>query len=167
MARLIAAALVALAATSGSAQDLQRAPSCSRCGMDRAKFAHSRMLVEYEDGTSVATCSLHCTAVELARSLDRSPKAISVADHDTRELIDAEKAAWVLGGAKPGVMTTRAKWAFRDRAAAQAFVAAHGGRVVGFEDAMNAAYEDLGQDTRVIRERRRQRRAAGSTAPKP
>jgi len=38
-----------------------------------------------------------------------------VGDFGTKKLIDAEKALWVLGGSKPGVMTKRGKWALRRR----------------------------------------------------
>lgn len=164
LAALAAAALAPLALAQ-SHDDVRAAPSCTRCGMDREKFAHSRMLVEYEDGTSVGLCSVHCGAVELAVALDRTPRAIRVADHGTRKLVDAEKAVWVLGGSVPGVMTRRAKWAFEQRAAADAFVQANGGTVVAFDEAMRAASEDLYQDTRMIREKRkamRARQAAGA-----
>jgi nitrous oxide reductase accessory protein NosL len=56
-------------------------------------------------------------------------------------------------------MTKRAKWAFEDRAAAEAFVKESGGTIVSFDDAMTAAYEDLWSDTKVIREKRRMARA--------
>jgi nitrous oxide reductase accessory protein NosL len=139
--------------------DVRAAPSCRYCGMDREKFAHSRMVVEYEDGTSVGLCSLHCAALELAVSIERTPRSIQVADHGTRLLVDAEKAVWVLGGSVPGVMTARAKWAFADRAAADAFVKANGGTVATFEDAMRATYEDMYRDSKAIREKRRLMRA--------
>ena len=51
--------------------DLQNHPSCKYCGMDREKFGHSRVYIEYEDGTTVGTCSIRCAAVELARILTR------------------------------------------------------------------------------------------------
>lgn len=38
-----------------------------------------------------------------------------VGDYNTKRLIDAEKAVWVIGGGKQGVMTKRAKWAFEKR----------------------------------------------------
>ena len=114
------AAVLPVAFAAGQ-EDVRQSPACRTCGMDRGKFAHSRMLVVYEDGSTVATCSLHCAAVELANALDRTPRAIRVADLGTKELVDAERASWVLGGQRPGVMTTRAKWAFADRAAAEAF----------------------------------------------
>lgn len=139
--------------------DVRAAPSCRHCGMDRDRFARSRMVVEYEDGTSVGLCSIRCAAVELAVTIDRMPRAILVADHGTRELVDAEKAVWVVGGSVPGVMTARAKWAFADRAAADAFVKANGGAVASFDDAMRAAYEDLYRDSKAIRERRKAMRA--------
>ena len=92
-----------------------------------------------------------------------------VADASTRKLIDAKKAVWVLGGTKPGVMTKRAKWAFEDRAAADAFVKGNGGIVTGFPEAIRAAYEDMDQDTSMIRAKRKAvpANATGSAAPVP
>jgi nitrous oxide reductase accessory protein NosL len=140
--------------------DTKDDPSCRFCGMDRKQFASSRMLVEYDDGTKLAACSLHCVAVDLAGQYDKLPKAIRVGDLDTQELIDAEQAVWVVGGSKPGVMTRRAKWAFADKARAEAFVKANGGTIASFEDAMKAAYEDMYADGKMIREKRKARRAA-------
>src|SRR5512133_2801463 len=102
--------------------DVKEGPSCKYCGMDRAKFASSRMVVEFEDGSKIHACSLHCAAVDLALQIDRTPVAIKVADMGSQALVDAEKASWVLGGTKPGVMTKRGKWAFAERGAAEAFV---------------------------------------------
>ena len=134
--------------------DLSEHASCQYCGMNRDKFGFSRMLIQYDDGTSVGLCSLHCAAVDLANHLDKAPIEILVADHGTRELTDAEKAYWVLGGDIPGVMTAHAKWAFAKKADAEAFQKAHGGEIVNFETAIKAAYEDMYQDTRMIREKR-------------
>jgi len=131
--------------------------SCKYCGMDREKFAHSRMLIEYDDGTTTAVCSLRCAAVELISSIDRTPRAIQVGDYATRRLIDAEQAVWVIGGAKPGVMTRNPKWAFSGRDAAEAFVRDNGGRLATFDEAMTAASGDLYQDSKMIRERRKMR----------
>lgn len=138
--------------------DIAQSPSCRYCGMDREKFGHSRMLIAYEDGSSVATCSLHCAAVELAITIDKVPAAVRVADYDSRELIDAETAVWVLGGAKKGVMTGQAKWAFATKAAAERFIKENGGALAGFEEAIKASYEGMYQDTKMIRENRKMRR---------
>jgi nitrous oxide reductase accessory protein NosL len=161
----VAAALLAFPAAAQTPDDVKHAPACKHCSMDREKFAASRMVVEYEDGTRTGVCSLHCAAIDLAVSLDGTPKTFWVADAGTKKLLDAEKAVWVLGGSRPGVMTKRAKWAFADRGAAEAFVKESGGTIVGFEDAMKAAYEDMYQDTKMIREKRKMMRAKSGAAP--
>ena len=135
--------------------DVTQSPACRHCGMDRDKFAHSRMLVTYEDGSQTATCSLHCTAVELANAIDKTPTLLQVADYDSKELLDVDKAAWVLGGSKNGVMTSRAKWAFASKEAAERFIQANGGSMGSFDEAIKVAYSDMYQDTKTIRERRK------------
>lgn len=81
--------------------DVSTYKACKNCGMDRNMFAHSRSLITFDDGTAVPTCSIHCTAVELALSLDKTPRSIEVGDYKTKKLIDAEKAYWVVGGSTP------------------------------------------------------------------
>jgi nitrous oxide reductase accessory protein NosL len=110
---LVTAALImGAAAVFAQGDDVKQHPSCKYCGMDREKFGHSRMLIEYDDGTAVGTCSIHCAAIDLALNFDKTPKAILAGDLNTKALTDAEQAAWVIGGSRPGVMTKRAKWAF-------------------------------------------------------
>ncbi len=138
--------------------DIQKFPSCKYCGMDREKFGHSRMLVEYDDGTSLGTCSLHCLAVELALNIDKTPKTIFVGDYNSKTLIDAEKTFWVIGGNKMGVMTKRAKWAFARKEDAEKFKAENGGDIASFEQAVKASYEDMYGDTQMIRERRKMKK---------
>ena len=138
--------------------DVARSPACRHCGMDREMFSHSRMLIEYEDGSTVAVCSLHCAAVELANTIDRIPVRVSVADYESKELIDVDEAVWVLGGGKKGVMTGTAKWAFASRESAERFVKANGGGIAGFDQAIKAAYDDMYQDTKMIREFRKMKR---------
>jgi copper chaperone NosL len=154
--------LMPLAGVTRAQEDVKASPSCKYCGMDREKFGASRMVVEYDDGSSVGLCSLHCAAVDLALHIDKTPKAVLVADMPSKKLVDAEKATWVLGGNKPGVMTQRAKWAFADKAAAEAFAKENGGTLVGLDDAMKAAYEDMYQDTKMIREKRKAMKAKGA-----
>ncbi|HTG01651.1 MAG TPA: nitrous oxide reductase accessory protein NosL [Nitrospirota bacterium] len=160
--QFVALAAVVVMATvafgGGAAGDIQQTPSCKYCGMDREKFGHSRMLIVYEDGTEVGTCSLHCTAVELALSIDKTPKIIMVGDQGTRKLIDAEKAVWVIGGSKPGVMTKRAKWAFENKVDAEAFIKANTGTLASFDEAIKASYEDMYQDTKMIRDKRKMKK---------
>lgn len=139
-------------------EDIKKHPACKYCGMDRQKFAHSRMFVEFEDGSAEGTCSLHCAAIDFALNIDKTPRLMQVGDYNTKNLIDAEKAYWVLGGGKPGVMTKRAKWAFAKKEDAEKFIAENGGSPIPFEAAFRAAYEDMYADTKMIQERRKMRR---------
>jgi nitrous oxide reductase accessory protein NosL len=149
---------VLITAVAFAQDDIKQFPSCKYCGMDREKFGHSRMLVEYEDGTSLGTCSLHCMAVELTIHIDKTPKAILVGDYNSKTLIDAEKASWIIGGNKMGVMTKRAKWGFGKKEDAEKFKAENGGDLASFEQAVKTAYEDMYADTKMIRERRKMRK---------
>jgi len=108
----VVVACLALTTLAFAQEDVAKHPSCKYCGMDREKFAFSRLLIEYEDGSSVGTCSIHCTAIDLATNIDKTPKTIWVGDFKTKNLINAETAFWVIGGTKMGVMTKNAKWAF-------------------------------------------------------
>lgn len=135
-------------------KDIQENKTCKYCNMDREKFAHSRMLVEYGDGSSLGACSIHCVAIDLSQSFDKQPKAIFVADYNKKNLIPGEDAYWVIGGNKPGVMTRTGKWAFADKKDAEAFIKENGGKLGTFDDAMKATYEDMYNDTKMIWEKR-------------
>ena len=135
--------------------DIQKYPACTYCGMDRQQFAKSRMLVTYADGSAVGTCSIHCMAVELSLSINKTPQSIQVGDYNQKNLIDAEKAFWVIGGNVPGVMTKTGKWAFANKADAESFIAANGGKPAVFEEAIKVSYEDMYSDSKMIREKRK------------
>ena len=128
--------------------DIDQHRECNQCGMDRKAYGYSRMLVEFKDGTQVGTCSLHCVVTELHSNKSRVAGTFKVADRDSRQLIDAEKAVWTIGGKKRGVMTMRAKWAFSTREAAQKFVASYGGAIAAWNDTLAAAVEDAAPKSR-------------------
>jgi copper chaperone NosL len=150
--------LFCLVVPAGADDDSKQCPSCKYCGMNRGQFAFSRMLIEYDDGKVEGFCSIHCAAVDLAVHIDRFPQKILVGDFNTKQLIDAEKAFWVIGGGKPGVMTKRAKWAFATKQDAETFMMKSGGQLAGFDQAIRAAYEDMYQDSKMIREKRAAKR---------
>ena len=131
---------------------------CHYCGMKKAMFGHSWINIEREDGSIVGVCSVHCAAVDMALNIDKPAKDITVGDYNSKKQIDAEKAFWVLGGDKMGVMTTRAKWAFDNKGAADDFIKQHGGRPATFEEIMKAAFEDMYQDTLMIQKKRKMMR---------
>jgi copper chaperone NosL len=151
---IVACVVHAMAGLVLVADDIKQFPSRKYCGMDREKFARSGTFVEYDYRKAEGFCGIHCAAVDLALHIDRSPLRISVGYYATKELIDAEKAFWVIGGGKPGVMTKRAKWAFKTQEDVDAFVRGNGGSIATFDDAMKATYEDMYQDSKMIRERR-------------
>ncbi len=135
--------------------DIRKHASCKYCGMDREKFAHSRVFIEYEDGTTAGTCSIHCAAIDFALNIDKIPKMMQVGDFNTKMLVETEKAFWVIGGSKPGVMTKRAKWAFAKKEDAEKFMKENGGNVAIFDQAIMASYEDMYQDTKMIQNKRK------------
>ena len=109
--------------------------------------------------------NLNRAAVELALTIDKMPKAVLAGDYNTKALIDAEKATWVLGGSKMGVMTRNAKWAFTQKGGADAFIGQNGGRICSYDEAMKAAYEDMYADTKMIREKRKMMKMKKMNAP--
>lgn len=145
-----------------SLEDVTSAPSCKYCGMDRRAFAHSRMVIEYDDGTTAGVCSLHCAAIDLSLNIDKTPRTIWVADYKTKMLTDAEKATWVIDPTKPGVMTRTAKWAFVKKEDAVTFTKENGGQPATFEDTLKAAYEGMYADLKMIREKRQAMKAKKS-----
>lgn len=128
--------------------DIDQHRECRQCNMDRKAYGYSRMLVQYKDGKQTGTCSLHCVVTELDSGKGGDVVSIQVADRDTRKLIDAEKAVWVIGGKKRGVMAMRAKWAFASREAAQKFVDSYGGVLAEWKEALAAARKDAANGMR-------------------
>lgn len=122
--------------------DVVKHKACPHCGMDRDKFAHSRMLITYNDATTVGVCSLHCTATELKASRGKSIKSVEVADLDSKKLVAADKAFWVIGGSRKGVMTRTAKWAFAAKAAADEFMKKQGGKAAEYKEALMLAEKE-------------------------
>jgi copper chaperone NosL len=155
---IVASLVLSIAGFAFAHEDVKSVPACKYCGMDREKFAHSRTLVTYDDGTQFGACSIHCMAVDLAVNIDKTSTKIEVGDYNSKELIDAEKAFWVIGGSKPGVMSKQAKWAFAKKEEADAFIKENGGTPATFEEAMKAAYEGMYADTKMIREKRKMKK---------
>lgn len=159
-------AVIAVAFAAGAMamdHDSNGAMGCHYCGMNLHKFANSAIDITYEDGTVVKVCSLHCAALDLAVNMGRTPKSIMVGDFKTRKKIDAEKAFWVVDSSNPGVMTSRGKWAFRNKSDAEGYIKdnSKGASMVSFEEALKAAYEDMYKDTMMIRNKRKTMKMKG------
>lgn len=134
--------LLLISAAAIAADKVEGIKSCKQCGMDRAAFAHSRMLIIYSDGTSTGTCSLNCALTELKENRGKQVKTLMVADYSTKELTDAGSATWVVGGKKPGVMTALAKWAFVRKEDAQRFVKENYGKLTTLAEALDLALKE-------------------------
>ncbi len=128
---------------------------CHYCKMEKSKFGHTWMVIEYGDSNKTETCSVHCASIDLALNMDKTPTAITVGDYHTKKPIDAEKAFWVIGGSKLGVMTIRAKWAFETNQDADKFIEEFGGKNATFDEAIKAAFEDMYEDIKMIRKKRK------------
>jgi len=128
--------------------------SCIHCGMNKAQFGHSWVIIEHNDGTFEGVCSVHCAAIDMALHTDKGTKSITVGDYNSKKQIDVDKAYWVIGGDKMGVMTANAKWAFETKQAADKFMSEHGGRPANFDEVMKAAFEDMYADTLMIQKKR-------------
>ncbi len=142
---LLFGVILFLSAAAVAADDIEQHRSCAQCGMDRKAYGYSRMVIQYEDGSAVGVCSLHCAVREMSRNPNRTIAKMLAADRSSRNLVEAEKAVWVLGGSKRGVMTQVPKWAFGTQANAEDFVKAYGGKIVPWEEALTAEKEELAQ----------------------
>ena len=155
-------------------KELEKYPRCRYCGMERAKFSHTRHLLVYEDDSVEGTCSIHCAAISLSLNMDRGPKAIYAGDAGAagtiKPLALVDKMHYVLDPSKPGTVTKASKFAYVDRAAADAAASTEaaqkaGAKVVDFNAALTSAYLGMAEDTVMLRKRRgemRKKMAAGT-----
>jgi len=154
--------------------ELDKYPRCRYCGMERAKFSHTRHLLVYEDDSVEGTCSLHCSAISLSLNMDRGPKAIYAGDAGAADaikpLVLVDKLHYVVDPSKPGTMTKVSNSAYANRASAEAAAGAGtaaqaGAKIVDFNAALTSAYLVMAEDTVMLRKRRaemRKKLAAGA-----
>ncbi|MDF1555356.1 MAG: nitrous oxide reductase accessory protein NosL [Deferrisomatales bacterium] len=161
---LKAVLLLTLALLAGTGLAHSQDEGCRYCGMFLSHSGSSWMELHGLGKDPVGVCSLHCAAIHMALHPKATPSRILVKDFLSGDLIDADRAHWVLGGDIPGVMTQRAKWAFQHPADARQFLKDHGGTLVSFEEALRAALQDMRTDTLLIQQRRRSA-ARGATPP--
>ncbi|WP_319529718.1 nitrous oxide reductase accessory protein NosL [uncultured Cohaesibacter sp.] len=141
-------------------KEFEKYPRCTYCGMVREQWSHTRHLIQYDDDSTEGTCSIHCASLSLGLNMDRMPKNIWVgdagSDAEIKPLIKVEDAHYAIDPKQPGTMSGSRKWAYADADKA-ASVGAE--RVVGFDEALTAAYGDMAKNTLMIRKRRAEKRA--------
>lgn len=123
----------------GNSKSVEAPAKCQVCNMDRTQFSYARAIVTFEDGSSTGTCSITCAREVIGGKPKKKVKSIQVADFNSKKLIDARKATWVVGGDKQGVMTSVPKWAFLNKADAQKFIKLFGGKISRYDDLFKAA----------------------------
>ncbi|MFH0726725.1 MAG: nitrous oxide reductase accessory protein NosL [Pseudomonadota bacterium] len=141
---VLSCCLVMAGGMAGAAGPVEPPRTCPQCGMDRQAFAFSRVLLTYDDGDKAGLCSIHCADTDMKLHAGRPVTHFMVADYGTRELIDARKAFWVMGGQQQGVMTSQPKWAFAREADARKFMAENGGELFSFDAVLKAAGAESG-----------------------
>ena len=140
---IIVAVVVVYALGFATPRDLAQYPDCLNCGMSRKSCAHTRLVVEYADGTRRAECSLHCLLADLVDQPGRQPKLIQAADYNDRKLAEAAKCRWVRYDNADECMGSKVMLAFRSDLGADKFIASFGGRKLTFDEALKLTYSDL------------------------
>ena len=146
---IIAVAIMALVVAATYAfgyltpKDLVQYPECLHCGMSRKVCAHTRITVEYADGTRRAECGLHCLLADLVEQPGRQPKRILAADYNDRKLADAKKSYWVRYDNADACRESKIMLAFRTEHGADDFIVSFGGRKFNFDEALRLTYLDI------------------------
>ncbi len=130
-------------------KDLLQYPECLHCGMSRKVCAHTRMTVEYTDGTRRAECGLHCLLADLVEQPGRHPKRILAADYNDRKLADAQKSWWVRYDNAVECRGSKIMLAFRTERGADDFVVSFGGRKLDFDEALRLTYLDIEAERKI------------------
>lgn len=151
--------------------EFEKYPRCPYCGMMRKMYSQTRHLIVYGNDTVDGTCSLHCASISLALNMDAGPKAIYAGDAgaegEVKPLAEVSGMSYVIDPAKPGTMSAVSKWAYADKAMAEAAAATNPeAKVVSFDEALMLAFADMAKDTLMIRKRRgEKRKQMGMSAP--
>ncbi len=114
--------------------------SCTICGMKLPMFYKTSHAAKV-DGHQHQFCSIHC----LANTIKSGKKVteMKVVDNESLKFIDAKEAWYAVKSSKPGTMSKVSKYAFKDKAKAEAFAKEFGGEVMNFEGAMAVAQKDF------------------------
>lgn len=147
--------------------EFEKYPRCVVCNMDRRQFHYARHLLHYGDGHAEGTCSINCAAECMLRERRRGFTAIYAPDYgvagEPKPLIEVSTAIYLIGSDLRGVMSPVSKYAFSDKAKAEAVIAVAGGRLGSFAEAIAASLEDYSRNLnrRYETDREKLKRRAG------
>jgi nitrous oxide reductase accessory protein NosL len=128
-------------------QDGKAKAFCPECGMTLSMFFKTNHTATV-NGKVKQYCSLHCLVDDTKKGSKLAD--IKVVDITSLKFIDASKASYVVGSSKKGTMTKVSKYAFANKADAEAFAKANGGKVVNYKEAYKAAEADFDNDSKMI-----------------
>ena len=120
---------------------------CPECGMTLTMFFKTNHTAQVE-GKTKQYCSIHCLVEDMQKGSKLDD--IKVVDTKSLKFIDATKATYVVGSSKKGTMTAVSKYAFENKADAQAFAKANGGEIMGFDAVLKTAKEGFANESKMI-----------------
>ncbi|MCD8212759.1 MAG: nitrous oxide reductase accessory protein NosL, partial [Campylobacter sp.] len=115
---------------------------CAVCGMNLTKFYKTNHVWD-----SKQVASLHCL-YEITNG--QIPQDAQVVDTKNLNLIDVNKAFYVVGSKMRGTMTKNSKYAFSSEADAKEFQAQNGGEIMKFAQAYEVAGKDFDGDQKMV-----------------
>ena len=131
-------------------QEGKAKPFCPECGMTLPMFFKTNHAATV-NGKVKQYCSIHCVVEDTQKGSKLTD--IKVVDVTSLKFIDANKASYVVGSSKKGTMTMVSKYAFANKADAEAFAKANGGEVVDYSGAYKAAEGDFAKDSKMVSEK--------------
>jgi nitrous oxide reductase accessory protein NosL len=114
--------------------------SCSRCGMNLAKYYKTNHSATHSDKV-YQYCSIHCLEDHLGEGISlKNPKVVDVS---SLKFIDVVKAHYVVGSNIRGTMSKVSKYAFSGEVEAKKFQAENGGEIMDFYKALEITKKDF------------------------
>jgi mono/diheme cytochrome c family protein len=128
--------------------------------MNLKMFWKTSHWLTFSNGTRVGYCSIHC-ASKVYQERPTEIDGWEVADFDSKRLVNARKAHFLVGSDLPGTMTPVSKLAFASREVAEKYQKTHGGSIGTLDDAIKAAVEGRGEDMAMIKKKKAKMAAMG------
>ncbi len=123
---------------------------CPKCGMTLPMFYKTNHAA-HVDGKSEQYCSIHCLAETMADG--GKVTDLKVVDNTTLKFIDASTATYVFGSSKAGTMSMTSKYAFANKADAEAFAKEFGGKVMNFDDTLASVKSTLEKESAMVKKK--------------
>ncbi|XOB61506.1 nitrous oxide reductase accessory protein NosL [Campylobacterota bacterium DY0563] len=121
---------------------------CPICGMTLPMFYKTNHAAKVGD-THKQYCSIHCMVEDIELNGAKLTD-MSVVDNKSLKFISVKDAFYVVGSSKPGTMTMTSKYAFENKADAQAFQKENGGELKTFDEIYAIVAKGLEKEKAMI-----------------